>query len=875
MRIIYHTAIVLVLLLIPFPAEAENEKKNILYLNSYHHGYEWSDAILEGVRSVLEESEYKINLQVEYMDVKRFSYDEVSYMLLRLYREKFQNEYFDAVMVSDNDAYRFATENREELFPGIPLVFCGVNDFDESSLEQGNITGVEENFDLQLTLDVALKIHPDMKRMVVVGDKSTAGVTIRAQIEAAMPAYADRLNVEYWTDMPLEEMLEKLETLPSDSFLFFIPFYHSIDGQFYTAEETMQAIYKESTLPIYTAWEFLLGHGAVGGHMLSGFRHGQQAASMTLRILNGEKASSIPVLREPTGEYAFDYEALWRLSISQDLLPKNSRIINAPSPFYELPKQLLWTMVIGFLIVLVVLFFLVITMLERRKVERKILDQLAFQETLMDAVPLLVSWKDKDGRYLGTNQAFAEFFGFEHGDSVVNLTSGEVMRDPSHVKWAMRADMEVITKHRAFRKVRRNLTDAEGNQAWLEINKVPIRDQAGNVVGVLSTAENITKEQDLEKQLLQSQKMEAIGTLAGGIAHDFNNILTSIINSTELAISDIEPDSVTSKDLMRVLKAARRGGRVVKQILAFSRPSTEGFRPTDVGAVVSEVLGLMEASMPGNIQVRSSIRSNLPMVHADPTQLHQVAMNLCTNSFHALRQEGGVIEAHVNIAQLDVEQARILSLEPGEYVRMAIEDDGPGIPPEIMDKIFDPFFTTKDKTEGTGLGLSVVHGIIRSHRGGLQVLSHSEGGTVFEIYLPKADKEVIVGVNGSAAKERKWAHILFIEDDYDQLVTTPRLLESMGYEVTAMGTPEDALIKVKGMSNLFDLVITDYDMPGMSGTQFASKLIELTPNLPVILVSGREDASAAAARFPNIRGVIIKPYDKDTLSAAISGVIDE
>ncbi|SOB60740.1 PAS/PAC sensor hybrid histidine kinase [Pseudodesulfovibrio profundus] len=875
MRKFYYSTIILMLLfVVPCAAAAEKEKKNILYLNSYHHGYEWSDAILEGVRSVLDESDYKINLQVEYMDVKRFSYDDVSAMLLRLYREKFLNENFDVVMVSDNDAYRFATENREELFPGVPLVFCGVNDFNATML-QDNVTGVEENFDLQLTLDVALKIHPNKKRMVVVGDKSTAGVTIRAQIEAVMPQYADRLDVEYWTDMTLEQVLDKLETLSSDSFLFFIPFYHSIKGQFYTAEETMQAIYKESTLPIYTAWEFLLGHGAVGGHMLSGFRHGQKAASMSLRILRGEEATAIPVLREPTGEYAFDYHALWRLNISQELLPKNSRIINAPSPFYELPKQLLWTMVIGFLIVLVVLFFLVITMLERRKVERKILDQLAFQETLMDAVPLLVSWKDREGRYLGTNQAFAEFFGFEHGDSVVSLSSNEVMRDPTHVAWATRADMQVITKQQAFRKVRRNLTDAEGNQAWLEINKVPIRDQAGNIVGVLSTAENITKEQDLEKQLLQSQKMEAIGTLAGGIAHDFNNILTSIINSTELAISDIEPDSVTSKDLLRVLKAARRGGRVVKQILAFSRPSTEGFRPTDVGSVVSEVLGLMEASMPGNIQVRSSIRSNLPMVHADPTQLHQVAMNLCTNAFHALRQEGGAIEAHVDTVLLDEEQARILSLEPGEYVLMAIQDDGPGIPPEIMDKIFDPFFTTKDKTEGTGLGLSVVHGIIRSHRGGLQVLSPPEGGTVFEIYLPKAEKEVIVGVDGAAAKARRWAHILFIEDDYDQLATTPRLLETMGYEVTAIGAPEDALVKVKGMSHLFDLVITDYDMPGMSGTQFASQLIELTPNLPVILVSGREDASAAAARLPNIKAVIIKPYDKDTLSAAISGVIDE
>lgn len=875
MRIVRNILILLaVICWLPAMAHAEKSKKNILYLNSYHDGYKWSDSIVDGARSVLDESEFKINLQIEYMDFKRYDYKSVSAMLLRLYKEKFAGQQFDVVIASDNDAYQFASEYREELFPGIPLVFCGVNDLKEASLDQGNVTGVEENFDLLLTLDVALKLHPDKKRMVVVGDTSSAGLAIRRQIETAMPLYEDRLDVEYWSHYSLGQVLDRVEMLPSDTFLFFIPYYQTIGGRSYTAEEVMAVIYKHSTVPIYTAWEFLLGNGAVGGRLLSGFSHGQEAASMALRILKGEPADSIPVYREPTGEYAFDYHVLWRLNLSQDLLPKDSRIINAPNRFYELPKELFWTIMISFGLLLVVMFFLVVTMAERRKVERKVKDQLAFQETLMDTVPQLVSWKDQNGRYLGTNRAFAEFFGFEAGDAVVDMSSKDVMRDQNHVQWATSADMAVINKRDAFRKVRRKLTDASGNQAWLEINKVPIRDQAGTIVGVLSTAENITKERNLEKQLLQSQKMEAIGTLAGGIAHDFNNILTSIINSTELAVGDIDPDSVTSKDLHRVLKAARRGGRVVKQILAFSRPSTEGFRSTDVGAVVSEVLGLMEASMPGNIEVRSTIAPSLDFVHADPTQLHQVAMNLCTNAFHALRGIGGVIEVRVEQAMLGSEEARMLGLVAGEYVRLSIEDNGPGIPPEIIDKIFDPFFSTKDKTEGTGLGLSVVHGIIRSHRGGLQVYGRPGGGVVFEVYLPKAEGDERIQTKVGHGHAHGWAHVLFVEDDEDQLHTTPRLLNTMGYEVTAIRDPEEAAIRVKGMPNLFDLVITDYDMPGMSGTQLAALVAKSAPKLPVILVSGREDAATAASHLPNIRQVVIKPYDKNDLSAAISGVMD-
>lgn len=854
--------------------EAEKAKKNILYLNSYHQGYQWSDSIMEGVRSVLDESDYKIDLQVEYMDAKKYHYDDVTRMLLRLYREKFRDDRFDVVMVSDNDAFTFANQYRDELFPGVPLVFCGVNDLDKSAVILKNSTGVEENFDLRLTLDVALKLHPDKRRMVVVGDESTAGQAIRKQVEHVMPTYKDRISTEYWSNLSLGEVLDRVQNLPSDTFLFFIPYYQTIGGRFYTAEEVMTAIYARSTVPIYTAWEFLLGHGAVGGRLLSGFKHGQTAASLALRILGGEKAGNIPVYSEPTGEYAFDYAVMQKLDIPEQALPEGSRIINAPKAFYELPKELFWTIMISFALLLVVMIFLILTMAERRKVERKIKDQLAFQETLMDAVPQLVSWKDINGLYLGMNRAFAEFFGVDPEQGVTGRTTRDIMRDKDYVQWSVSADTAVINNRDAFRKVKRKLSDAQGNEAWIEVNKVPIRDQSGRIAGVLSTAENITKERNLEKQLLQSQKMEAIGTLAGGIAHDFNNILTSIINSTELAAGDVEPGSVTEKDLKRVLKAARRGGRVVKQILAFSRPSTEGFCSTDVGAVVSEVLGLIEASMPGSIEVESTIAPSLKPVHADPNQLHQVVMNLCTNSFQAMRATGGRIEVRVEGAILNDEDARMLGLGSGDYVRLAVEDTGPGIPAEIVDKIFDPFFSTKDKTEGTGLGLAVVHGIVRSHGGGLRVFPRQDGGTVFEIYLPESES----GEGDVACENRKpmprGARILFVEDDLDQLQTTPRLLESMGYQVTAMRDPEQAATMVIGVPYRYDLLITDYDMPGLSGTQLAAKVAQASPDIPVILVSGREDAATAASHLPNIRRVVIKPYDKHDLSGAITEVLE-
>ena len=861
------------LCLLPALAGAEKIKKSVLYLNSYHQGYQWSDGIMTGIRSVLDQSQYKIDLQIEYMDAKRFNYEDVTGMLKRLYKEKFKNERFDIVIVSDNDAFTFASQYRDELFPDVAIVFCGVNDLPPHALDQGNMTGVVEQYNLAMTLDVALKLHTGKKRVVVVGDSSTAGAAITQQFRDQIKNYPVPLEVDYWIDFSLRNVLDRVETLSDDTFLFFIPYYQVIDGRFLTAEEVMQSIYNRSRMPIYTAWEFLIGHGAVGGNVLSGYLHGQRAANMALEVLNGRSADDIPIYWESTGEYVFDYNVMKRLGLVSDMLPEGSRIINAPKAFYELPKELFWTIMISFALLLLVLIFLVLAMLERRKVEQKIKDQLAFLETLMDTVPQLVSWKDTQGRYLGTNRAFAEFFGLDHGPVVSNRTTRDIIRDPEYSAWATGADKAVINQRQAFRKIRRQLKDAEGIPAWIEVNKVPINDRSGQIVGVLSTAENITKEHNLEKQLLQSQKMEAIGTLAGGIAHDFNNILTSIINSTELAVGDIDPDSVTWKDLQRVLKAARRGGRVVKQILAFSRPSTEGFRPTDVGAVITEAIGLMESSMPRNIQVRSFIAPDLACVHADPTQIHQVAMNLCTNAFHALRPTGGVIEVRLDEAVMSEDDADMLGLTPGEYVRLVVEDNGPGIPPDIIDKIFEPFFSTKDKTEGTGLGLAVVHGIVRSHRGGLHVSQREGGGTVFTMFLPKGGDSQSDCAQDGRSHQAVGVRILFVEDDHDQLATTPRLLEAMGSTVTPVDNPEEAPHNVEDTPDDFDMVITDYDMPGMSGTQLAARLSTLAPDLPVVLISGREDAAGAAQGLPNIRLVIIKPYDKGDLTLAINSVL--
>ena len=865
----------LLVLLMPHPGNGERTKKSVLYLNSYHHGYQWSDSIHDGIRATLNSSPYKIDLQVEYLDAKRYNTAPVTQGLFEIFQKKYTGEHFDAIIVSDDDAFNFAIKSRSQLFPGVPIIFCGINDLLEEQLAVGNLTGVVESFDLVGTVDVALKLHPKKHRMIVVGDDSTAGRAIKKQIESLVPRYKDRLQVDYWVQIDLAEAQRRVESLPDDTFLFFIPYYQIIDNRTYTAEEVMRALYSHSSVPLYTSWEFLLGNGAVGGSMLSGLKHGQIAAEMALNILGGTPADSIPVLREPTGTYLFDYDVMRHLNISEQLLPKGSILINAPKAFYELPKELFWTIIVSLFLLLVSSISLIFTMLGRRRVERTIKDQLSFQETLMDTNPQLVSWKDLNFKYLGANRTFATFFGLNDPSELISKSTKDVIGDKDYVEWSQSADVAVVNNREAFRKVRKKLTDHQGNIAWIEVNKVPLRDQAGKIVGILSTAENITRELDLEKQLLQSQKMEAIGTLAGGIAHDFNNILTSIINSTELAIGDVDPQSQTARDLERVLKAARRGGRVVKQILTFSKPSQEGFRPTNLTAVIAEVVSLMEVSLPGNIAMRSHISPNIGGILADPTQIYQAVMNLCTNAFQALRQAGGTLHIRLEDRLLEKAEAKALNLEAGAYIQLTVADNGPGIAPTILDKIFDPFFSTKDKAEGTGLGLSVVHGIVKAHHGGLRVDSLEGQETAFKLFFPKVSATDEIPEQKKSFFGSRGGRILFVEDDEDQLNSTPRILENVGYSVTALGLPQEALDMVIADPNRFELLITDYDMPAINGIELIQRMHGVNPRLPSILISGREDAIKAAQAIPSIRRVFIKPYDTIDLTVTINTILGE
>jgi PAS domain S-box-containing protein len=990
----------LLLLLFPSSGHGQEEvnKKKILYLNSYHNGYAWSDQILEGLRATLDKSTVPYDMQIEYMDSKRFSEPDMAAILERLYKEKYRNTAFDAIIVSDDFAFQFILKHQDNLFPGVPVVFSGVNDFDPAMLAgRKNITGVVEYPDFETNIKLALSLTPEARRMVVIGDYSLTGQAIRKQMVKAAAGFRDRIEFEFWDVRTLPELFGKTASLTDKDIIFLIPIYLGTEKQVYSVEEVCDILSKRLNVPIYSAWQFMLGHGIVGGKLHPGQEEGALAARMVLQVLAGEKPFRIPVVDTFNDPYLFDYNVLKRFSIPEDKLPMGATLINEPLSFYTINKQIVWISLSGFFLLMFVLVLLATSIVQKRSVELQIKNQLSFLRILMDTIPLPLSHRGLDGRYLGCNQAFEKWFGvsreelldnpghplakrFDAADRHLLATPGVLsyetdMRDargnthgvivskatykeargeiagvveaiqditerreaekalrrsqamlqtvlnniPQLVYWKD-VDLNFLGVNRSFMDffgltspeqiVGRGLSElasqdavlsaedvnrrvlASGHsvhrRAWtlsvpgrdpvsLEMTIVPLHDEAGKIVGVLGTAEDVTARLSLERQLLQSQKMEAIGALAGGIAHDFNNILTSIINSTELALMDLPEDSDTALDLERTLKAARRGSQLVQQILAFSRPSQQGFAPTNMAEVVHEAAAIFAATLPRNITLNERIDVHPAIAFADPTQVHQIVMNLCANAFQAMRDKGGSMAIELTQVDLDAAQAELISVEPGRYLRLSITDSGPGIPPDILDRIFDPFFTTKAKGEGTGLGLAVVHGIVKSHRGGLHVISQPGLRTSFEVYLPKqADfegPEVLAPPPAGPVRQGS-EHVLFVEDDEDQLTVIPRVLRLMGYRVTAKSGAAEALDYLAQAPGVVDIVVTDFDMPGLSGVELADRLRSLTPKLPVILVSGRRGSLTAAEHAGNIKTVLLKPYNGEELARAMCQVLD-
>jgi len=422
----------------------------------------------------------------------------------------------------------------------------------------------------------------------------------------------------------------------------------------------------------------------------------------------------------------------------------------------------------------------------------------------------------------------------------------------------------------------------DGSVIWASTNAQYYRDSEGNIKGVQGISRDITETKNevekikkLESRLKQAQKMEAIGTLAGGIAHDFNNILSAIIGYTELALMKSTPETEIESDLEEVISSAARAKDLVKQILTFSHQTKEEQKPVQVGLIAKEVLKMLRASLPATIQIHDNIQSK-SLILSDPTQFHQLFMNICANAAYAMREKGGNLEVTLTDVELDHDFVSTYpEIQPGTYQKLTISDTGHGMTPEVMSQIFDPFFTTKPKDEGTGLGLSVVHGIVKKSEGMLTVYSEPGQGTTFNIYFPIIKGRADERPEKYSIIPTGTEYILFVDDEKPITEIAERMLASLGYAVEVRTSSLEALELFKGMPDKFDLVITDMTMPNMTGEMLARDLMKIRPNIPIVLCTGfSEMITKEKAETMGIKAFLMKPLLRDEIARTIRKVLN-
>lgn len=855
--------------------------KTVLIIHSYHKDMQWVEEIQQGLeKKLLASLGSSVDIRVEYMDSKRYIEADYLALLTSLWRYKYLHRQPDCLIVCDDNALNFVLTLREDLFRGVPLVFCGVNHYDPARFAAiPNITGVIEAYDLPGTLKIIRQLLPEHRKLFIINDDTTTGKANKKRLEEIHYDFAGHFNFMYSGRLPVNDLQASVETLSADSAILLMSYNRDAEDKVLRYRDAIHAIRGSSSVPIFGVWSFYLGRGIVGGSLVNGTGQGEKAAELCMSILEGTPASALPIIPISPNLPMFDYAELQRFSINTALLPPNSMIINTPDTLWYKHKTAILLSVSLLALQFFIIALLVYNVRRRQISETQLQKNEQNLRITLETIGEAVISVNEYFQVIKANPAASDLFETEL-ESITQRPLVDLLVELDGEGGKQLADL--------MRRCIDNGDDLElpdtfsfkpGGRPEKRLSGTcsPMKNEHNRIVGAVLICRDITENETIQAMLAQSRKMEAIGQLAGGVAHDFNNLLTGIAGFAELLSLQLKDDKQKSENALKIVYAAGRAKDLTRQLLSFARKGKILSSPVDCHESMRTAIGLLERSIDKGISLQMDLAAEYSIITGDPVQLENIFLNLGINGADAM-DNGGILTFRTHNTEISspitCEFGEILAA--GTYLCVSIKDTGCGIEEDMRHTIFEPFYTTKAKGKGTGLGLSAVFGAMKEHGGKIQLSSQPGKGTDFKLYFPVQKNISVTAIDDNTQAPRGKGTILVIDDEELILASAKGLLTELGYTVLVAQGGRKGIETYLHQQSAIDLVLLDMIMPEMDGVGCFIALKEIDPAIKVVICSGYTKTSKVnQIEKLGARGFLQKPYSATEVNKAIHNALKD
>ncbi len=709
-----------------------NSSKDVLLLHSYHKGYTWTDDISSQIEKNFKEHK-DIELTTVYMDTKRI--DTPSYLnnLANLYKEQFKNREFDLIIISDNSALDFIIKYHEVLFKNIPILFCGINDFNHNLLKpemKKFITGVAEEVDLEKNFELIAKLHPDLENLLIINDSSTTGQAIKRDLDPIIEKYKNRFKIEYADNLEINNLKQKVSKLNKEnSVILFVLLFKDTTGKYFTYKQSFSQIKQLSKVPIYGLWDFYLDNGIVGGLLTSAHAQGDAVSKMALEVLNGKKIADIPILEKSPNVYMFDYKELKKFDLDISEFVNNPIIINEPSSIYKEHTKFFFISILIILILSIIVIILKANIQRREKLEIELSNRLEFDKVLLDTIPNPIYYKNIDGKFLGCNTSFSSLVSRSRNE-IIGKTAFDFF-PLSVASKNTQIDQELLTTF-ATSTSEFTFYSSSNEMKHIILNKAVYKNIDGSVGGIVCIMDDMTERVQQKQFLIQQSKLAEMGDMIAAIAHQWNEPLVELsalvqdIQTSYLLneLKDMDVNDFVNDSMIQIQYMSR----TLSDFRNFLKPSTKKklFSISIALNEINEIIGKQVFYSNIHMSFNYKNKNEELLIYGYENEFKQVLLNLINNA------KNKIVEKNLDFtkkAKIDINIQRT-----NTHNIIEIVDDGGRVDDDIINSIFEPYFSTKQN--GMGLGLYMAKVIIEDKMRGKISVKNDDDSVIFTIKLP-------------------------------------------------------------------------------------------------------------------------------------------